>query len=318
MDIVLLVLLCLITVFSVICCTIRGRKRSLVRLAFILLAAGLALFLTPVVSRALAKLEPLWQAEEGSALAEMAAVSPTLGAAVHGAPKAIWSMLAYPPVFFLLCLLMTVPVSIINRKTERTQKGAGALIGIAVGIIGFSLAFAPLCTAGTMARDAMPEDFLNAQDVEEVFEMYGLPLDAERILSRDQVLRAEAAAGKPMLDLLTTARENGKHVSISKELRRLLPLYAELDGDMSNLPKLLSALADSAEDSAFLRDAADELQTAAREKWANGEKFLGHDPKNPDGGLGEYLADVICSSQTNLTIRELAEKFEDLLSEGDI
>ena len=47
-----------------------------------------------------------------------------------------------------------------------------------------------------------------------------------------------------------------------------------------------------------------------------GEAFLGYDPKNPDGGLAEYLVNEICGSQTNLTVRELAEKTEDLITTG--
>lgn len=317
MDIILLILLGLITVFSVINCAIRGRKRSLVRLAFIVGAAVIALFLTPLVSGALEKMEPLWVWEDDSALMQFAALSPTLGAAVHGTSRAIWSLLIYPLVFFLLCLLMTIPVSILNRKTERTQKGSGALIGIAVGVISFSLAFAPLCAAGTMILDTVPEAFIDKDDVAELIEMYNLPLDSERIMSRDHLLHAEAVPGRPMLNYLTTARENGKKVSISKELRNLLtllPLYKELDGDMTNLPELLPAAADCAEKSAFLTNTADELQDAAKEKWAAGEAFLGYDPKNPDGGFGEFLAGEICGSQTNLTIRELAEKFESLMN----
>lgn len=42
MDVIFLILLAVITLFAVINCAIRGLKRSLVRLVFVVIAAGLA------------------------------------------------------------------------------------------------------------------------------------------------------------------------------------------------------------------------------------------------------------------------------------
>ena len=317
MDILFLMLLGVITLFAVINCAIRGKKRSLVRLVFILIAAGIALFLTPVVSEKLLQVDPLFEFREDSALVTLAAASPTFGAALRGFPKAVWSVLAYPVVFFVLCILMTIPVSIVNRKTERTKKGAGALVGILVGVIGFSLAFAPLCSVGAMALDSASEVLAREWDLTGLNNTFGLSLDIEKILHSDHIMRAEAVPGEPMLDFLTTAKEDGKSVSISKEARNLLtllPLYKEFAADTAELPEILTAAVDCIEKSDALTAAADELQTAAREKWMNKEEFLGYNPKKPDGSLGEYLAQVICSSEENLSVRELAEKVLAIIS----
>ncbi len=320
MDILLLIPLIFFVIFAVINCAIRGRKRSLVRIALILLSCALAIFLTPVISEKYVESDPLWQLQEGSVLWELTEASPSLGAVIDGAQVSIWSMVFYPAVFLALCVVMVIPGAIINRKTERTHNGSGALIGIAAGLLVFTLTFAPICAAGTIAGDAMKETLREEWDLDEFNEHFGLNLDMDKIMNSDTILHAEAVPGRPLLNLLTSVQADGKRVSLAKELKNLTslePLYRQYvtgDADAAGMSALLTGFADCVESSDFLTGAFDELQTAAREKWSNKEEFLGYNPKKPDGSLGEYLADVVCSSETNLSARELADKILAIIS----
>lgn len=313
MDYIFLVLFGLIVLISVLKCAIRGRKRSLVRLVFVLAAAAIALLLTPAAAGYLSDVFPIWELDRSSSLMEAAALCPTLGAAVHGANGAVYSILIYPVLFAVLCLILSIPVSIVNRKTERDRNGAGALVGLLIGVLGFSLAFAPLCTVFDTLLDIAPAVIQKEWDIEDLNQSFGLSLDPDLLLRKDMIVHPESLPGRPMLDRLTTVRENGKTVCLSKELRQLLPLAgAYLQGTTDPI-QLLPVMAECAGGSDFANKVFDELQDAAREKWARNEKFLSFDPLAPDGGLGEFLASEILASETNLPIGTVAEKLAQLL-----
>lgn len=312
MDYILLIPLGIIVLFAIINCAVRGFKRSLVRLAFVLLAAVIAFFVAPLVAGYVAKIEPIFNYAEGSILQTAGSMGPSLSLATKGLPKAIWSVAAYPLVFLLLCIIMAIPSSIINRKLPKDKKGLGALLGIAVGIVVFTLALSPICSVATMALDVLPEDYIDPADIEELAGYVGLDIDGKKMLEQNKLTRMEGSIGQTPLKLLTRVKGNGKSISISEELSNLLPLADVYDGDLNKLPELLDAFVKCSENSSFINDAFDELQDTARQKWSNEEAFLGYDPKEPDDELMGFLAAKIIDNKQNMTIKELSEMIHGL------
>ena len=317
MDIFLIAILAVLILFGVIFCAIRGLKRSVVRLIFIVIAGVAALFVAPILSSKLSQFKPIVEFKPESLIMQCAAASPTLATAINGIDKVIWSIIAYPFVFIILCILFTIPSSIINRKINRNKKGAGALCGIVNAVVAFTIALAPLCSLGSLVMDVTQDSLIQASDVQSLADTYGIKINAEKLMKYNNVLKIEGKIGEPMLEIITTVKDEGNSVSMFKELINLLPIYNAYDAKNPDIVKLLNVAADCADKSSFINDAFDEIQTTARSKWKNGDTFFGYDPKNPGDGNMKYVATYLCSIEKNLTLREATNLIKQLSSSAN-